>query len=41
MKTIIRITNDYNGTLSYDNFKEYINYLVHEMDIFCEVKIII
>ena len=38
MKTIIRITNDYNGTLSYDNFKEYINYLVHEMDIFCEVK---
>jgi len=38
MKTIIRITNDYNGTLSYDNFKEDINYLVHEMDIFCEVK---
>ena len=38
MKTIIRITNDYNGTLSYDNFKEDINYLVNEMDIFCEVK---
>ena len=38
MKTIIEINKDYQSNLSYDIFKEEINYLVNEIDVFCEVK---
>lgn len=38
MKTIIRITQDNFSTLSYDNWKENINYLVGKIDLICEVK---
>ena len=39
MKTIIRITNDYNSQLSYDERNEDIYYIVNEeIDCFCEVK---
>ena len=38
MKTVIKITNDYNNTLSHDYFKEEINYLVNEIDVFCEIR---
>lgn len=38
MKTIIKISNDYYSDLSYQMFREQINYLVNELDIFCEVK---
>lgn len=39
MKTIIRITNDYNAQLSWESRNEDINYLVNEeIDCFCEVR---
>lgn len=38
MKTIIRISADYQSTTSYDEFIETINNLVNEMDVFCEIK---
>lgn len=38
MKTIIRITKDNFSTLSYDMWKEDINYLVNEIDLICKVK---
>ena len=38
MKTIIKIEIDYNSNLSHDYFIDEINYLVNEIDIFCEIK---
>lgn len=38
MRTIVRITNDYNSTLSFDMWKEDLTNLVDEIDILCEVS---
>ena len=39
MKTIIRITTDYNSDLSNNYFKDEVNYLVNEVvNCYCEVK---
>ncbi len=39
MKTIIKITNDYNSQLSYDERNEDINCIVNDgLDCFCEVR---
>jgi len=38
MKTVLRITKDYYSSLSYEDFREEINYLVNELNIFCEIK---
>ena len=38
MKTILRITKDDFSELSYDLFIEDINYLVNELNLFCEIR---
>jgi len=38
MKTILKIKQDYNGDLSYQYFTDEINYLVNQIDIYCEIK---
>ena len=38
METILKIKQDYSGDLSYQCFTDEINYLVNNIDIFCEVK---
>ena len=38
METILKITQEYNSNLSYQYFTDEINYLVNNIDIFCEVK---
>ena len=38
MKTIIKIQNDNFGNLSSETYKEDINYLVNELNVFCELK---
>ena len=38
MKTIIKITNDNFSELSYNYYVENLNYLVNELNVFCELK---
>ena len=38
MKTIIEISNDYNSDFCYQTKVEDINYLVNELDVFCELR---
>tara|TARA_R110000803_G_scaffold79086_2_gene144568 strand:+ start:11 stop:526 length:516 start_codon:yes stop_codon:yes gene_type:complete len=38
MKTIIEISNDYNSDFCYQRKVEDINYLVNELNIFCELR---
>jgi len=38
MKTIIRITNDYQSTQSYDDYKEEINQITSEIDVSCHLS---
>ena len=38
METILKITQDCSSNLSYQYFIDEINYLVNNIDIFCEIK---
>ena len=38
METILKIKQDFNGDLSYQYFTDEINYLVNEIDVYCEIK---
>tara|TARA_R110002153_G_C12989937_1_gene463779 strand:- start:35 stop:550 length:516 start_codon:yes stop_codon:yes gene_type:complete len=38
MKTIIEISNDYNSDFCYQTKVEDVNYLVSELDVFCELR---
>lgn len=38
MKTIVRITNDYNSGISHDYFMDDIAYHVNELNIFCDIE---
>ena len=38
METILKIKQDYNGDLSYQYFTDEINYLVNNIDIYCEIE---
>ena len=38
MKTLIKITNDYNSGIAEDSYRENINYIVNEIDVFCVLK---
>ena len=38
METILKIKQDFNGDLSYQFFTDEINYLVNEIDVYCEIK---